>query len=136
MVRSIAWLMAITVGFGMIACGNGDGTSKSVEDQQGPPQDGKVIGPLTVKFMGFEARSGGSKKAAKFVLYNSSAENIQRLRLTLRYLDESGAEVSTFPWNLSGLPRYLSPEEKKVEIMGLGVPENCVTVDLVVDDYE
>ena len=123
-------------GLVMIACGNEGSTSKSIEAQKGPPEGGKVIGPLTIKFMGFEARSGGSKKAAKFVIYNSSAESIQRLSLTLRYLDDTGGELSTFPWSLSGFPRFLSPEEKKVEIMGLGVPENCVTVDLELNHYE
>ena len=136
MIRSIACLLVIITGLGMIACGNEGSTSKSIEEQKGPPEGGKEIGPLTIKFLGFEARSGGSKKAAKFLIYNSSAESIQRLSLTLRYLDETGGELSTFPWSLSGFPRFLSSKEKKVEIMGIGVPENCVTVDLMLDDYE
>ena len=60
-------------------------------------------------------------KGAKFLIYNSSDRSIQRLRLTLRYLDETGTELSTFPWSLSGYPSFLSPKEKKTEIMGNSV---------------
>ena len=70
------------------------------------------------------------------MIYNSSDESIQRLRLTLRYLDKTGGKLSTFPWSLSGYPSFLSPKEKKIEIMGIGVPENCVSVDIVLEDYE
>jgi hypothetical protein len=140
MYRNIVLLVVILVGFGIIACGNsdspGENSPQSIEEIKGPPEGGKVIGPLTIKFMGFEARSGGSKKAAKFIIYNSSDESIQRLSLTLRYLDETGGELSTFPWSLSGFPAFLSPKEKKVEIMGMGVPENCVSVDMELRFFE
>ena len=66
MIRSIACLLVVIAGLGMIACGNEGSTSKSIEEQKGPPEGGKVIGPLTIKFMGFEARSGGSKRLPSF----------------------------------------------------------------------
>ena len=138
--RIIALLIVFVAGLGIIACGNSESpegsTQNSLEELKGPPQGGKLIGPLTIKFMGFDKRPGGSEKGAKFVIYNSSDASIQRLRITLRYLDETGAELSTFPWSLSGYPSFLSPKEKKIEIMGIGVPENCVSVDMVLEDYQ
>jgi len=136
MKREILFLMiGVSVAMGAAGCRKGEDQAGKAPQTSGPLEGGKVVGPITVKFLGFEDRGGEHPRGAKFLIRNSSGKRLQMINLTLRYLDQDGNEIDTFPWGISALPAFLEPGETTTEIMGACIPKNCASVDIVVKDY-
>ena len=136
MKREIVFLMiGVFVAVGAAGCRKGEDQAGKAPQTSGPLEGGKVVGPITVKFLGFEDRGGEDQRGAKFLIRNSSGKRLQMINLTLRYLDQDGNQIGTYFWGTAGVPAFLEPGQTTTEIIGAGIPKNCASVDIVVKDY-
>lgn len=73
-------------------------------------------------------------RTAELIVTNQFDRDITAVDLTLHYLDDTGAEIGTFPWSISADPTWLDARETRMITAGYRVPEVAVRVEVTVEE--
>ncbi len=112
----------------LTGCDKGGGTAE-VEEGAWPDQPANGQ-PVVLEFV--EMIGEGEDLGASMRVFNFGEQAVERLNMTLRYLNEAGEELETFPFSVSQPEIAAAGGQAGIEV-GMFVPAETVRIEADLD---
>ena len=136
-VLSAMTMLAVCVSLALGGCSKKDGTADEKDkaaaepkiDWPQKPADGS---PVAIEFLGLAGK--GDRVKAKVRMFNFGEKDVNRVTMTLHYLDESGKELKSFPWSQMQNPKLIDGKDVVEKKIGAFLPAETKTVKATLEE--